>query len=104
MVAKMRLVTGRVYLAATLLSSVFFNPMCPPKPHKSSTDPVVGSWKLDIEKSTNPTAESELITITRQGKLFQITFQAMQSNKYNPHYQVMTDMKGTTSKLVQADG
>jgi len=62
------------------------------------------AWKLNIEKSTNSTAESELISITSQGNQFQITFQAIQSNKYNPHYQIVTDMKGETSKPVQADG
>jgi hypothetical protein len=110
MVAIMRLVTVWFFLAAMLLSSVLFSPPHAQQSYVSSqatqspADPIVGAWKLNIEKSTNPTAESELITITRQGDLYQITFQAMQSNKYNPHYQVMTDMKGTTSNLVQADG
>jgi hypothetical protein len=67
-------------------------------------NPLVGCWKPDIEKSTNPTAESELIAITPQDEQFQITFQTMQANKYNPHYQVITEMRGGTSKLVQADG
>lgn len=105
----MRLLTVRFFLAGMLLSCVLFlaahaqqSAMTPEA--VQAADPIVGSWKLNIEKSTNPTAESELITITPEGKQFQITFQAMQSNKYNPHYLVVTDMKGTTSKPVQADG
>ena len=109
MVIRMRLLTVRFFLAGMLLSCVLFlaahaqqSAMTPEA--VQAADPIVGSWKLNIEKSTNPTAESELITITPEGKQFQITFQAMQSNKYNPHYLVVTDMKGTTSKPVQADG
>jgi len=106
----MKLLTARFFLAGMLLSSALFQagrpqqPTVAPDAIQAAADPIIGSWKLNIDKSTNPTAESELITIIRQGNQFQIIFQAMQSNKYNPHYQVVTDMKGTTSKLVQSDG
>jgi hypothetical protein len=106
----MKLLSVRLFLAGLLLSSVLFpaghaqQSTMAPDAVQATADPIVGAWKLNVEKSTNPAAESELITITRQGNEFQIILQAMQSNKYNPHYQVMTDMKGTTSKLVQGDG
>jgi hypothetical protein len=106
----MKPLSVRLFLAGLLLSSVLFpaghaqQSTVVPDAVQAAADPIVGAWKLNVEKSTNPTAESELVTITRQGNEFQIIFQAMQSNKYNPHYQVMTDMKGRTSKLVQADG
>jgi len=61
-------------------------------------DPVVGAWKLDVGKSTNPTAEAEILTIASQGDEFKLTFIATQSNGYNPHYEVVTDMKGMISK------
>jgi hypothetical protein len=104
----MRLLVVRFFLAGMLQCSVLFpghaqqSAMAPEA--LPAADPIVGWWKLNVEKSTNPTAESELITITPDGKQFQITFQAMQSNKFNPHYLVVTDMKGSTSKPVQADG
>ena len=106
----MKLLSVRLFLAGLLLSSVLFpaahaqQSTMAPDAVQAAADPIVGAWELNVEKSTNPNAESELITITRQGNEFQIILQATQSNKYNPHYQVMTDMKGTTSKLVQADG
>lgn len=61
-------------------------------------DPILGAWKLDVDKSTNPTAEAEILTITPQGDEFKLTFVATQSNRYNPHYEVVTDMKGAISK------
>ena len=64
----------------------------------SQADPIVGSWKLDIDKSTNPAAEAEILTIVPQGDEFKLTFIATQSNGYNPHYEVVTDMKGAISK------
>lgn len=110
MVTKMRLLTVSFFLAVMLLSAVLSpighaqqSTMAPEVP-QAAADPIIGSWKLNVEASTNSTAESELITITQQGSRFQMVFQSTQSNGYNPHYQVMTDMKGATSKLVNADG
>ena len=102
----------RLPLASLLLLSVCFfsragyaqQSTTPPQTTQPPADPIVGSWKLNIDKSINPIAERELITIARQGNQFQIIFQALQSNEYNPHYQVTTDMNGAISKLVQADG
>jgi hypothetical protein len=98
------------FFAGTLFPSVLFpagrtqQSATNPDVVQAAADPIIGFWKLNIEKSINPIAESELITITRQEEQFKIVVQAMQSNKYNPHYEVVTDMKGSTSKLVQADG
>ena len=105
----MRLFILRFFLAGIFVFSVNFTGVpaqqsAPAPEAAQAADPIVGAWKLNIEKSSNPGVESELIVIAPVGSQFQITFQAMQSNKYNPHYQVMTDMKGTTSKLVQVDG
>jgi len=106
----MRLPALRFFLAGMFLSGALFpaghaqQATTAPEVAQAATDPIIGWWKLNVEKSTNPTAESELISITAQGNQFQIIFQAMQSNKYNPHYQLTTDMKGATSRLVQADG
>jgi hypothetical protein len=106
----MRLLAVRFFLAGMLLSGVLFpvghaqQSTMVPEAAQAAADPIIGSWKLNVEESTNSTAESELIVITRQGDQFQIVFQATQSNGYNPHYQVMTDMKGATSKLVDTDG
>jgi hypothetical protein len=106
----MRLQAVRFFLAGVLLSGVLFpvghaqQSTVAPEVAQAAADPIVGSWKLNVGESTNSTAESELITITRQGNQFQIVFQATQSNGYNPHYQVMTEMKGENSKLVDTDG
>jgi hypothetical protein len=110
MVKRMRLLTLRFCLAAMLLSVAAFvtgqaqEPPVAAGAGQTAADPILGWWKLNVEKSTNPIAESELIFIAEQGNQFQIVFQAMQSNKYNPHYQITTDMKGTTAKPVQVDG
>jgi hypothetical protein len=50
---------------------------------RPAADPIVGAWKLDIDKSTNPTAEAEILTIVPQGDEFKLTFMATQSNGYN---------------------
>ncbi|HEY6129419.1 MAG TPA: hypothetical protein VIW23_14690 [Candidatus Acidoferrum sp.] len=65
---------------------------------RPTADPIVGAWKLDIDKSTNPAAEAEILTIAPQGDEFKLTFIATHSNGYNPHYEVVTDMKRTISK------
>lgn len=70
----------------------------PPRATRPSADPIVGAWKLDVDKSTNSTAEAEILTIEPQGDEFKLTFMATQANGYNPHYEVVTDMKGTVSK------
>jgi hypothetical protein len=100
-VTRMRLLITRISLVGLLLSSALF-PAChaqesAPPPPAESTDPIVGAWKLDVDKSTNPTAEHEVLTIARQGDEFKLTFIATQANKYNPHYEVVTDMKGMIS-------
>lgn len=102
--------TIKITFAGILLSSVLIpagraqQPTNSSEPETVTSDPIVGSWKLDINKSTNPTVESELLTITREGLKFQLMFQATQSNGYNPQYQTVTDMNGTISSLVQTDG
>jgi len=68
-----------------------------PQATRPVADPIVGAWRLDVEKSTNPSAEAEILTIAAQGDQFKLTFVAMQSNRYNPHYEAVTDMKGTVS-------
>ncbi len=106
----MRPLAVRFFLVHMLLPGVLL-PVChaqqstmAPEAVQTSPDPIIGAWKLNVEESANSTAESELITISRQANQFQIVFQATQSNGYNPHYQVMTDMKGANSKLVDGDG
>lgn len=106
----MKLLTVRLFLASLLLLTAFCRagyaqqPTTLPQATQPATDPIVGAWKLNIEKSTNPTAESEILTIVPHENQFQVIFQATQSNGYNPHYQLITDMKGATTKLVQTDG
>ncbi len=110
MVTIMRLLTVGFLLAGVLLFGSLFpvghaqQSTMAPEGTQAAPDPIIGSWKLNIDKSTNSTSESELITITREVNQFQIVFQAMQANGYNPHYRLVTDMKGMTPKLVQADG
>jgi hypothetical protein len=100
----MKLLTVKSFLASLILlaslSAVGYaqQPTTPPQATQTAADPIVGAWKLDIDKSTNPTAEAEILTIVPQGDEFKLTFMARQSNGYNPHYEVVTDMKGTISK------
>lgn len=47
-------------------------PTTPPQA-MGHADPIIGAWKLDVDKSTNPTAEAEILTITPQGDQFQQT-------------------------------
>ncbi len=65
---------------------------------QTAADPILGAWKLNVPKSTNATAEAEILTIARQGEQFKLTFVAKQANEYNPHYEAVTDMKGMVSK------
>ena len=106
----MRPLTVGFFLAGMLLSGLLLpaghaqQSTMAPEAAPATPDPIIGSWKLNIDASANSTADSELITITRQANQFQIVFLATQSNGYNPHYQLVTDMNGATSKLVEADG
>ncbi|HWY55447.1 MAG TPA: hypothetical protein VNZ03_13335 [Terriglobales bacterium] len=72
-------------------------------PESPSADFLVGKWKLNVDKSTNPPA-SEAITITSQGSGFMLDFDEKMNNGYNPKYSITTDMKGTTVKPIYADG
>jgi hypothetical protein len=100
----MKRLTVRLSVTCLLLLSAYFpvgyaqQSATPAQATRPATDPIVGVWKLDIDKSTNPTAEAEILTIVPQGDEFKLTFMATQSNGYNPHYEVVTDMKGTISK------
>jgi hypothetical protein len=76
----------------------------PPTVQRAATDPVIGAWKLNVDKSTNPPAAAELITVAPQGSSFKLTFDIKQDNGYNPIYEVVTDMKGATVKPAYADG
>ena len=101
--SEMKRRAARLFVTCLLLLSA-----CPPAGYAQQSvtppqsmrpaDPIVGAWKLNIDKSTNPTAEAEILTVARQGDEFKLTFMAMQSSRYNPHYEVVTDMKGTISK------
>ena len=104
----MRLLTVRFFLADLVLLSALFpvvhpqQSTTPPQTTRLAADPIFGAWKLNTDKSTNPTAEAEILTIVPQGDGFKLTFMATQSNGYNPHYEVVTDMKGTISKPTDA--
>lgn len=99
----MKRLTVRLFVTCWLLLSAYFpvghaQQSATPAQATPLADPIVGAWKLDIDKSTNPTAEAEILTIVPQGNEFKLTFMATHSNGYNPHYEVVTDMKGTISK------
>jgi hypothetical protein len=74
----------------------------------STSDPINGVWKLNLDKSKNALevvgVESEVITIVAQGSSFKLTFDVKQSNDYNPNYYIVTDMNGATVEPVNADG
>jgi hypothetical protein len=95
--------TVRLFVTCLLLLSAYFpvgyaqQSVTSPQATRPVADPIVGAWRLDVEKSTNPSAESEILTIAAQGDQFKLTFVATQSNRYNPHYEAVTDMKGTVS-------
>ena len=76
----------------------------PPPAPTSAVDPVSGAWKLNVDKSTNPPVASELLTIVAQGTDFRLTFDITQDNEYNPHFEVVSDMKGETVKPTYAGG
>ena len=69
----------------------------------TAADPLVGKWRLNVDKSTNPPA-SEVITITAQGTGFILDFDQKNDNGYKPQYSITTDMKGTTVKPIYANG
>lgn len=71
-------------------------------PASPAVDPLVGKWKLNVDKSKNPPA-SEVITITSQGSEFILDFDRKQDNGYNPKYSITTDMRGATVKPIYAD-
>jgi len=71
-----------------------------------AADPITGIWKLNVEKSKDarPLPNSEFITIVSQDTSYKFTFDIKQSNDYNPKFEIVTDMKGTPVKPINADG
>ena len=88
---------GLVLVSALLPVSHAQKSTAPRQSTRHAAAPFVGSWKLNIDRSTNPTVEAEILTIVPQGNEFRLTFAATQPNGYNPHYEVVSDMKGTIS-------
>jgi hypothetical protein len=72
----------------------------------SAGNPIIGVWKLNVEKSKDamPLPESEVITIVSRDTSYRLTFDIKQSNGYNPKYDIVTDVKGATVKPIYADG
>lgn len=68
-----------------------------------ATDPIVGKWKLNVDKSTHPPHARELITIEPQGNGFKLVFDAENDNGYKPRYSLITEMKGETVKPIPTD-
>src|SRR4051812_10794408 len=66
-------------------------------------DLFVGKWKLNIEKSTLPPA-GETVTIERQAEGYKISIDLAHDNGTHLKSWSVTDMKGTVSKVTQADG
>jgi hypothetical protein len=96
---------GSFLLTALSLVAYAQQPTTTPEPSaQPAADPIVGAWKLNSDKSTNPPAASELITIVPQGSQFNLDFDIKQDNKYNPHYKILTDMRGDAVKPTYANG
>jgi hypothetical protein len=77
-----------------------------PLPHSSvpvPADRFVGSWKLNVAKSSAP-PDSESITIESQGSDFKLTYDIVYGNGYESKHWTVTDMRGAIVKLTQADG
>ena len=68
------------------------------------SNPIVGKWKLNVDKSAHPPHASELITIEPQGNDFKMVFDAVNENGYKPRYSLITKMKGETVKPIPTDG
>ena len=103
----MRTLACCIFLLFILTASAFAQDASVPSRTLSSTaDPIKGVWKLNVDKSKNTMAvpESEVITIVSQDSGYKLTFDTKQSNDYNPKYDIVTDMKGTAVKPINADG
>jgi hypothetical protein len=101
MLGTMKTPLCRLVLLAIAATSAFGQAVSP-------SDPLDGVWKLNLDKSKNALEvvgiESEVITIAAQGSSHKLTFDVKQSNDYNPHYYIVTDMKGGMVRPVNADG
>jgi hypothetical protein len=89
-----------------MAAALAFTQQIPPTDSTSSSDPLKGVWKLNVDKSKNATVvpDSEVITIISQNGGYKLTFDTKQSNGYNSKYDIVTIMKGETIKPVNADG
>ena len=67
-------------------------------------DPIIGKWRLNVDKSTNPPHASELMTIEPQGNIFKIVVDAENINGYKPRFSILTEMKGESVKPILTDG
>jgi hypothetical protein len=105
-----RLLRTTCVLAILVLTTVFGEvgqaegPAATPATPQSASDPILGAWKLNVDKSTNPPVSSELITIVLQGDNYKLTIEATHENGYNPRYELVTEMKGAIVKPIYADG
>jgi len=68
-------------------------------------DPLVGTWKMRIDKDKQSHVESQTITITAQGNGHKWSYDTvMKGNPKHLKYSIVTDRKAGTFKLTTEDG
>jgi hypothetical protein len=67
-------------------------------------DHFVGTWKLNVDKSSQPAHESELIKIEPRDGDYKFTYDEVFGNGTNLHWWFVTAMKGGAVKPTQTNG
>jgi len=64
-------------------------------------DRFIGTWKIDLAKTTAPGIAAETIIIEAQGAAYKFTEDRVGENESHLHFWTVTDMQGTEVRLTQ---
>jgi hypothetical protein len=106
---------GRL-IPATLIGTALFLAAC--SSHKAAVRPApsapalasqagdlfVGTWKIDLAKTTAPGIAAETIIIELQGGAYKFIEDRLGENESHLHFWTVTDMQGAEVRLTQMNG
>jgi hypothetical protein len=112
----MSIQTLRRLISATLMGIALFlaacsshKPAAPPAPAapgltSQAGDRFIGTWKIDLAKTTAPGIAAETIIIEPQGAAYKFIEDYVGENESRLHFWTVTDMQGAEVRLTQVNG
>jgi hypothetical protein len=90
--------------AALFGTSLAKQPAQSPPSAQPPTDPILGRWNFNEDKSYRRGTERKFIIIEPQGAEYQLTIEQVSENGVKWHYSATTGMKGETVKTFDNEG